>query len=211
MQLVSLQAFVGNQLFYRDSCLNVPLRVGEVLPSIADYQDIDRLQIGGEVKLPAQNIRLEVAHPHATQTQLCGLEHHVVGQNGSVNIAGLLLVKGPHPRLVVVGADNDCQGRTVDVGGFANLRQSVLALNGDQVNRLEVGGGGGHMSGLQNFFQLLRLYLLVGVAADGAASFCNRNEIHDMLSFLNSLMAYNGGAICNDFSNIQKSTQDCTF
>lgn len=192
MLLVGLQAFVGNQLPYRDSCLNVPLRVGEVLPSIADYQDIDRLQIGGEVKLPAQNIRLEVAHPHATQTQLCGLEHHVVGQNGSVNIAGLLLVKGPHPRLVVVGADNDCQGRTVDVGGFANLRQSVLALNGDQVNRLEVGGGGGHMSGLQNFFQLLRLYLLVGVAADGAACFRNRNKIHDMLSFLNSQMADNG-------------------
>ena len=192
MQLVGLQAFVGNQLTYRDSCLTVPLWVGEVLPSIADYQDIDRLQIGGEVKLPAQNIRLEVAHPHATQTQLCGLEHHVVGQNGSVNIAGLLLVKGPYPRLVVVGTDNDGQGRTVDVGGFANLRQSVLALNGDQVNRLEVGGGGGHMSGLQNFLQLLRLHLLVGVAADGAASFCNRNEIHDMLSFLNSLMAYNG-------------------
>ena len=165
MQLVGLQAFVGNQLPYRDSCLNVPLRVGEVLPSIADYQDIDRLQIGGEVELPAQNIRLEVAHPHATQTQLCGLEHHVVGQNGSVNIAGLLLVKGPHPRLVVVGADNDCQGRTVDVGGFADLRQPVLARP---------------------------LHLLVGVAADGAASFRNRNEIHDMLSFLNSLMAYNG-------------------
>ena len=52
MQLVGLQAFVGNQLPYRDSCLNVPLRVGEVLPSIADYQDIDRLQIGGEVELP---------------------------------------------------------------------------------------------------------------------------------------------------------------
>ena len=95
----------------------------------------------------------------------------MIGQNRGVNIPGLLLVKGPYPRLVVVGADNDCQGRTVDVGGFANLRQPVLALNGDQVNRLEVGGGGGHMSGLQNFFQLLRLYLLVGVAADGAASF----------------------------------------
>ena len=53
----------------------------------------------------------------------------------------------------------------------------------------EVGGGGGHMSGLQNFLQLFRLHLLVGVAADGAASFSNRNKIHDMLSFLNSLMA----------------------
>ena len=191
MQLVGLQAFVGNQLTYRDSCLTVPLRIGEILPGIADCQDVDRLQIGREAELPAQNIRLEVAHPYATQAQLRSLEHHVVGQNGSVNVTGLLLVKGPHPRLIVVGADNDCQGRTVDVGGFADLRQPVLALDGNQVNRLEVGGGGGHMSGLQNFLQLFRLHLLVGVAADGAASFSNRNKIHDMLSFLNDLIADN--------------------
>jgi len=190
--LDGLQAFVGNQLIYRDSCLTVPLRVGEVLPGIADYQDIDRLQIGGEAELLTQNIRLEAAYPYAAQAQLRGLEHHVIGQNRCVNVPGLLLVKGPHPRLVVVGADNDCQGRTVDVSGFADLRQPVLALDSDQVNRLEVGGGGGHMSGLQNFLQLRPLHLLVGVAADGAASFRNRNKIHDMLSFLNSLMAYNG-------------------
>ena len=192
MRLVGLQAFVGNQVTYRNSCLTVPLRVSEILPGIADCQDVNRLQIGGEAELPAQNIQLEVAYPYAAQAQLRGLEHHVVGQNGSVNIPGLLLVKGPYPRLVVVGTDNDGQGRTVDVGGFADLRQPILTLNGDQVNRLEVGGGRGHMSGLQNFLQLRPLHLLVGVAADGAASFRNRNKIHDMLSFLNSLMADNG-------------------
>ena len=37
----------------------------------------------------------------------------------------------------MVGADDDSQGRTVDVGGFADLRQPVLALDGNQVNRLE--------------------------------------------------------------------------
>ena len=192
MLLDGLQAFVGNQLAHRDSCLAVPFGVSKVFPGIANHQDIDRLQIGREAELPAQNIWFEVAHPHAAQAQLRGLEHHMICQNGSINVPGLLLVKGPHPRLVVVGADNDCQGRTVDVGGFAGLRQPVLALDGNQVNRLEVGGGGGHMSGLQNFLQLRRLHLLVGVAADGAASFRNRNKIHDMLSFLNSLMADNG-------------------
>ena len=192
MQLVGLQAFVGNQRPYRNSCLTVPLRVSEILPGIADCQDVDRLQIGGEIELLAKNIRLEIAHPYAAQAQLRGLEHHVIGQDRGINVPGLLLVKGPHPRFVVIGADDDSQGRTVDVGGFADLRQPVLALDGNQVNRLEVGGGGGHMSGLQNFLQLRPLHLLVGVAADGAASFRNRNEIHDMLSFLNSLMADNG-------------------
>ena len=66
----------------------------------------------------------------------------MVGQNRGVNVPGLLLVKGPHPRFVAVGADNDSQRRTVDVGGFADLRQPVLALDGDQVNRLEAGNGG---------------------------------------------------------------------
>ena len=169
MQSGGLQALVGNQLTHRDSRLAVPFRVSKVFPGIADHQDVDRLQIGGEIELPAQNVRLEVAHPYAAQAQLRGLEHHVVGQNGSVNIPGLLLVKGPHPRLVVVGADNDCQGRTVDVGGFADLRQPSHALNNDQANRLKVGGGGGHMSGLQNLLQLFRLHFLAGVAADGAS------------------------------------------
>lgn len=189
--LDSLQAFVGNQPAHRDSCLAVPFRVSKVFPGIANHQYVDRLQIGGKTELPAQNIRLEIAHPYAAQAQLRGLEHHVIGQDRGINVPGLLLVKGPHPRFVVVGADDDSQGRTVDVGGFADLRQPVLALDGNQVNRLEVGGGGGHMSGLQNFLQLFRLHLLVGVAADGAASFSNRNKIHDMLSFLNDLIADN--------------------
>ena len=191
MLLDGLQAFVGNQLAHRDSCLAVPFGVSKVFPCIANHQDIDRLQIGGEVELPAQDLRLEAAHPHAAQAQLRGLEHHVVGQNRCVNVPGLLLVKGPHPRFVVVGADDDSQGRTVDVGSFADLRQPVLTLDGNQVNRLEVGGGGGHMSGLQNFLQLFRLHLLVGVTADGASCFRNRNEVHNMLSFLNSFMADN--------------------
>ena len=189
--LDGLQAFVGNQLAHRDSCLAVPFGVSKVFPCIANHQDIDWLQIGREAELPAQNIRLEVAHPHAAQTQFRGLEHHVVGQNRCVNVPGLLLIKGPHPRLVVVSADNDSQGRTVDVSGFADLRQPVLALDGDQVNRLEVGSGGSHMSGFQNLLQLRPLHLLVGVTADGASCFRNRNEVHNMLSFLNSLMADN--------------------
>ena len=46
--LGSLQAFVGNQLAHRDSCLAVPFRVSKVFPGIVNHQDIDWLQIGGE-------------------------------------------------------------------------------------------------------------------------------------------------------------------
>ena len=191
MQSGGLQTLVGNQFTHRDSRLTVPLRGSKVFPGIANHQDVDRLQIGGEAELPAQNIRLEVAHPYAAQAQLRGLEHHVVGQDGGINVPGLLLVKGPHPCLVVVSADDDSQGRTIDVCGFADLRKALGALDGNQVNRLKVGGGGGHMSSLQDFLQLFRLHLLIGVAADGAAFLCNRDKVHDMLSFLNDLIADN--------------------
>ena len=50
--LDGLQAFVGNQLTHRDSCLAVPFGVSKVFPGIANHQDIDRLQIGGEVESP---------------------------------------------------------------------------------------------------------------------------------------------------------------
>ena len=108
----------------------------------------------------------------------------MVGQDGRVNVPGLLLVEGPYPRLIVVGADDDGQGRAVDTSGLADLRQPFLALNYDQADWLKVSSGGGHMSGLQNLFQLFRLHLLVGVAADGAAGLCNCDKVHSKTSFL---------------------------
>ena len=84
----------------------------------------------------------------------------MVGQDRGVNVAGLLLVKRPHPCLIVVGADDNGQGRFVDAGRFADLRKTFLALNSNQVNRLEVGSGGGYMSSLQNLLQLLSIFIL---------------------------------------------------
>ena len=45
---VGLQALVRDQLIHRDTQLAVPLRIGEILPGVADCQDVDRLQIGGK-------------------------------------------------------------------------------------------------------------------------------------------------------------------
>ena len=108
----------------------------------------------------------------------------MVGQDRGVNVAGLLLVKRPHPCLIVVGADDNGQGRFVDAGRFANLRKTFLALNSNQVNRLEVGSGGGHMSSFQNLFQLLRFHLCFLIAAYRHTLLCNRNKIHSTRSFL---------------------------
>lgn len=138
---IQLQRFVGNQLAHRDALLIEAIGVAGSFIGIADNQNVDRLQVGREVKFLAQNIGLEVAYPHRSKAQLCGLEHHVVGQDGGVNVTGLLLIERPYPRLIVIGANNNSQGRTVDIGRFTDLRKTFLALNGNQANRLKVGSG----------------------------------------------------------------------
>ena len=133
---IELQVFVGNQLAYRNTGAVKTLCVRHPFIRITDCQDIDRLQVGGERKFLAKNIRLEVAYPDRTKPKLRGLKHHVIRQNGSVNVAGLLLIKGTNPCLIVISADDDSQRRPIDIGRLSNLCQSFLALNGNQVNRL---------------------------------------------------------------------------
>lgn len=137
-----LQAFVGNQLAHRDAVAVKAAGIRSAIIGVADNQDVDRLQIDRKVKFLADNIRLEIADPYRTKSQLGSLKHHVIGQDGSVDVARLLLVKWTNPSLVVVGANDDGQRRTVDVGTLADLRQTFFALNGNQVNRLEIAAVG---------------------------------------------------------------------
>ena len=69
---IQLQRFVGNQLAHRDALLIEAIGVAGSFIGIADNQNVDRLQVGREVKFLAQNIGLEVAYPHRSKAQLCG-------------------------------------------------------------------------------------------------------------------------------------------
>ena len=90
---IQLQRFVGNQLAHRDALFIKAVDVSGLLIGVADNQDVDRFQVGREVKFLTQNIGIEVAYPYRSKAQLRGLEHHVVGQDRGVNVPGLLLVK----------------------------------------------------------------------------------------------------------------------
>ena len=96
---IQLQRFVGNQLAHRDALLIEAIGIAGSFIGIADNQNVDRLQVGREVKFLAQNIGLEIAYPHRSKAQFCGLEHHVVGQDGGVNVTGLLLIERPYHAL----------------------------------------------------------------------------------------------------------------
>ena len=108
----------------------------------------------------------------------------MIRQNGSVDVAALLLIERPCPCLVVIGAHNDCQGRTVDACCLADFCKALLTLNDKQMNRLEVRRSRSHMSGFQNLLQLFRLNFLVSVTAYRVTFFCDIDKIHSMKSFL---------------------------
>ena len=77
---------------------------------ISNCQNIDWFKMFRQFKLPAQNVRIKIAYPNASQAQFRGLQHHMVCQNRGVNVAGLFFVKGTNPCLLMVCADNDGQG-----------------------------------------------------------------------------------------------------
>ena len=160
------------------------VRLGVFPGSIAESQDVDGFQAFGQRELLPEDVGLEETDPHASQPQFGGLQHHVVGEDGGVNIAGLLPVKGADPVPVTVGTDDNRQRRTVDVGGLSDPGQALLALYCQQLQRLEILRRGGDAGRFQNLRQLLRLHFLVRVGTDGAAFFRQCHEIHNgVLSF----------------------------
>lgn len=58
---IQLQRFVGNQLAHRDALLIEAIGIAGSFVGVADNQDVDRLQVGREVKFLTQNSGIEVA------------------------------------------------------------------------------------------------------------------------------------------------------
>ena len=69
----------------------------------------------------------------------------------SVNNAGgnLFFIKGTHPCLSMVSANNNCQRCTINVCSFAYFCKTFFTLNHNQTHRLEVCSSRSHVSRLQ--------------------------------------------------------------
>ena len=126
---------------------------------ISNCQNIDWFKMFRQFKLPAQNVRIKIAYPNASQAQFRGLQHHMVCQNRGVNVAGLFFVKGTNPCLLMVCADNDGQGSAVDVSSLSDFCKALLTLGDNQTDRLQIGSSGGNTGGFQNFLQLFWFYI----------------------------------------------------
>ena len=142
-------------------CLFVAVWVCGLLIGVSDQQKIDRFQIVRQLKFFSDDIGLEVADPHAAQTKFGSLQHHVIGQDGSVNVARLFLVKRTHPCLSMVCTHQDCERSAIDVGGFFQLFQTFFLFGNNQVDRLQICCGWRDMGSLQDFIKFFFFYLLL--------------------------------------------------
>lgn len=113
-----LQLFKGYERFHRDTRCAVAVRIGRLAVCVADGENVDRLQRIGQMEFPGEHVGLEIADSSGTQSQLRRRQHHVVGQDGRVDVAGVFLVERAHPCPAVVGADDDGARRAVNIGGF---------------------------------------------------------------------------------------------
>ena len=107
--LFYLYRFIGYQFLQRNSGLCVTLRVCRFLVRIPDCQNINRLQIIRQPKLPAYHIRLKITYPHRAKTGFRCLQHHMVCQYGGIYVGSFLFIERAYPCLSMVSADNDCQ------------------------------------------------------------------------------------------------------
>ena len=170
-----------------------PVRPAECAPSatapgwhavrVSDGQNVHRLQVLRQAEGRLHRLRLEVTDPHRAQPQGRRRQHHVVGEDGRVDVCGLLAVKGPLPRPAPVGAHHHRQGRAVELRRSGQPSAPVRRLRHQQAHRLAIGGGGGRLGRLQKLLHLFRLYRPVLILAHRIARPNQFQKVHLGCSF----------------------------
>ena len=124
---------------------------------------------------------LRLKHPHigGSQAQIRGLEHHLRGGNGGVDLAVVLSVGLPLPGDGGIIRHRH-KHRRVEMAAHAGVRflQRLGRAKHKDALRLKVVGGGGIPAGLQNKGQLLRFHRPVAELPQGIAGGGQYVKIH---------------------------------
>ena len=172
-----------HQFVQRNALRPPPLRAGRRAVRVSDGQNVHRLQVLRQAEGRLHRLRLEVADPHRAQPQGRRRQHHVVGEDGRVDVCGLLAVKGPLPRPAPVGAHHHRQGRAVELRRPGQPSAPVRRLHHQQAHRLAIGGGGGRLGRLQKLLHLFRLHRTVLILAHRIARPNQFQKVHLGYSF----------------------------
>ena len=163
---------------------------------VTDEQDVHRLDRIGQSELLAHGFGLEHADPQRVESERCGGEHHVVGDDRGVDVADTLAVVLAGPHLGGVGADDDGR-RSPEVARTAReALHSLRRFDDDEPLRLPVGARGGHAPRFENSGEFFGFDLPVEVLAAGIPLFGQCEKIHIFFGFrVSPLRSGGGGAV----------------
>lgn len=146
--------------------------------AVADEQDIDGFHMFREPELFADGFGFEHADPERVEPQRrCG-QHHVVGDDRSVDVADRFTVVFAGPCFAGVGADDDGAGSAEVAGAACQTLHPLLRAYDDEPLGLAVGARRSHAARLQNDVELFLLDFCRGIFAACVPLFCQREKIH---------------------------------
>ena len=152
--------------------------VGGSADAVADEQDIDGFHMFREPELFADGFGFEHADPERVKPQRrCG-QHHVVGDDRSVDVADRFTVVFAGPCFAGVGADDDGAGSAEVAGAACQTLHPLLRAYDDEPLGLAVGARRSHAARLQNDVELFLLDFCRGIFAACVPLFCQREKIH---------------------------------
>lgn len=173
-----LKVFEANRLLKRFASRIVTIGRGGFAITIADEENIHRLNLIRQAELLADGIGLEHTDPERIESQSGSLQHHVVGDDRGVDVRNLLAIVFALPHLGRIGTDEDCQRSTKIARTASQTLHALLRFDHYQTLRLAVGTRGSYASGLKNLHQFFALDLAVGVFAAGIAPLGQIQKIH---------------------------------
>ena len=135
----SLRAY--HQLACRDALGGVAVGALQLAGGMPDGQDVHRDQRFRQPEFLSDDRGVEAADPDASQAQVGGGQHHVVGEDGRVHMDGAHAVERALPRLLAVGAHDERERRVEHVRSFRQAGEPFLAGHLEDAHGLAVRGG----------------------------------------------------------------------
>ena len=133
----------------------VTFGIGRNAVAVADEQDVHGFDVRRQGELLAHGFGFEHADPQRVEAQRRGGQHHVVGDDRSVDVRNMLVVVLAGPRLGGVGADDDSRRGAEIARAPCKAFHALLRLHDHQPLGLAVGARGGHAARFED--QLLSL------------------------------------------------------
>ena len=140
-------------------------------------------QVVGQIEDRVHGGHVKGADPAGAHAQGLGGQHHLGGSDGAVHLGHAVIHLGAVASHLGVAADHENGVRTVALLDGAHLFQRLGGADDEDSLGLEIHGGGGKPSRLQNLVQHLVGDGGIGKGAQGVAVRAELEEVHGISPF----------------------------